>query len=92
MKDKKILLQTARVVASDENGSKKVSVRLLLDSESQCSYLTNSLKNKLSLPITKTEKLYLNTFGSSQFKTQQCEIVQVWLTKPGKEGAIITDA
>ena len=33
MKDKKmILIQTARVVASNENGSKKVGVRLLLDS------------------------------------------------------------
>ena len=87
MKDKEmILLQTARAVASNKDGSKKVGVR------SQRSYLTDSLKNKLSLPITKKEKLYLNMFGSSQFKTQQCEIVQVWLSKPGKEGGIIIDA
>ena len=93
MRDKKtILLQTARAVASNEGGSKKVGVRLLLDSGSQRSYLTESLKHKLSLPIIKKEKLYLNTFGSSQFKTQQCEIVRVWLSKPGKEGAIIIDA
>lgn len=93
MKDKKtILLQTARAVASNEDGSKKISVRLLLDSGSQRSYLTESLKYKLSLPTAKKEKLYLNTFGSEHFKTQQCEIVRVWLTKPGKEGAIIIDA
>lgn len=93
MKDKKtILLQTARAVASNEDGSKKVGVRILLDSGSQRSYLTDSLKCKLSLPIAKKEKLYLNTFGSSQFKTQQCEIARVWLTKPSKEGAIIIDA
>ena len=93
MKDKRaILLQTARGVASNESGSKKVGICLLLDSGSQRSYLTKSLKNKLSLSIIKKEKLYLNTFGSSQFKSEQCEIVRVWLTKPGKEGAIIIDA
>ena len=71
MKDKKaILLQTARAVASNENGSKKVGIHLLLDSGSQHSYLTESLKNKLNLPITEKENLYLNTFGRNQFKMQ----------------------
>ena len=79
-------------MARNESGSKKVGICLLLDSGSQHSYLTESLKNKLSLSITKKEKLYLNTFGSSQFKSEQCEVVWVWLTKPGKDGAIIINA
>ena len=57
----KVLLQTARTYAYSENGSELVPVRVLLDSGSQRSYVTNDLKNKLGLKTLKSETLNLNT-------------------------------
>jgi hypothetical protein len=44
-----ILLQTARAVAMDECGEKSVSVRILLDTGSQRSNVTEQLRSKLKL-------------------------------------------
>ena len=69
VKSKKvILLQTARVIATNEDGTVSQEVRILFDSISQRSYITNSLKNK---PL----KIDLNAFGEKRFKTQklQCD-------------------
>ena len=67
IKDKKtILLQTARAVASNSDGSKEVNLRILFDSGSQRSYITEVIKAKLGLRSLKTEKLHLNTFGDSK--------------------------
>ena len=51
----KVLLQTAVTHAQGENGSNPIPVRLLLDSSSQRSYITNSLKKRLSLVTVRTE-------------------------------------
>ena len=52
-----------RAVATNEDGSKTCPVRILFDSGSQQSYLTDDLKRKLNLNPIKTETLYLNTFA-----------------------------
>ena len=44
-----VLLQTARTYAHVENSTKLLPVRVLLDSGSQRSYITNNLKRKLGL-------------------------------------------
>jgi hypothetical protein len=75
----KVLLQTAITYAQGENGSNPIPVRLLLNSGSQRSYITNSLKKRLGLVPTRTETLNLNTFGDDHFKKRRCDIVQLSL-------------
>ena len=59
-----VLLQTARAVAT--NGSRSKPVRILFDTGSQRSYVTNDLAKQLKLTPLKRETLHLNTFGNSQ--------------------------
>ena len=60
-------------------GSKKIKARILLDSGSQHSYVTNSLKSKLNLTPVKTETLDLNTFDDKRLTKQKCDLVEVSL-------------
>ena len=87
-----VLLQTARAEATNEGNNKTENVRILFDNGSQRSYITNSLKEKLGLPPFKKEKLNLNTFGDSKFKIQMCDVVRVYLRKPGNERVFCVDA
>ena len=66
-----VLLQTAKAVACDVGESNKEFVRILLDSGSQRSYVTKSLKDRLKLVTVKKERLHLNTFGDDRFKSLQ---------------------
>ena len=62
---KVVLLQTAQAVAIGD--SAQIPIRILLDSGSQLSYITNTLRQRLKLKSTRREKLSLNTFGNSSF-------------------------
>ena len=77
------MLQTARAVASNEDGTKTKNVRILFDNGSQRSYVTNTLKSQLDLEPLKKETLHLNTFGEQSYRTQDCDVVKICLTKPG---------
>ena len=71
VKDSKaILLQTAKAVACDLREANKARVRILFDNGSQSSYITESLKQRLRLSVSKKEKLHLNTFGDDRFKSR----------------------
>ena len=78
-----VLLQTARAVATNEDGSKTCPVRILFDSGSQRSYLTDDLKRKLNLNPIKTETLYLNTFGDSKHERKSCQLFNLNLRDRG---------
>ena len=80
-----VLLQTARAVASNEDGTKKKDVRILFDNGSQRSYVTNTLKSQLNLGTMKKETLHLNTFSEQNYRKQDCDVVKIRLTKPGCE-------
>lgn len=67
-----VLLQTARAIAT--NGSKSIPVRILFDTGSQRSYVTNAVTKQLKLNPVKRETLHLNTFGNSKSKRQNCEL------------------
>ena len=56
-----------------------------MDSGSQRSYVTESLKNKLGLIPEKTEVLNLNTFGDDKFRKQRCDQVQLQLQGQTKD-------
>ena len=69
-----VLLQTATVLATNQDGSKSTKVKILFDCESQRSYVTDSLKSRLSLKPTKMETLHHNTFGERNFRKQKCDV------------------
>ena len=84
-----VLLQTARANAT--NGARSTPVRVLFDTGSQRSYITNATQEKLRLLPIKKETLYLNTFGDNKCKRQACEVYKFNLeSKTGSEVMEIT--
>ena len=70
-----ILLQTATAIATNENQSTSVAVKILFGNGSQRSYVTDNLKSKLGLKPTSTETLQLNMFGETAYRSQRCQVV-----------------
>ena len=62
-----------------------IPVRVLMDCGSQRSYVTNHLKEKLGLQLTKTETLRLNTFGGDRFTSKRCDVVRLSLQGIGED-------
>ena len=60
-------------------------VRILMDSGSQRTYITDSLKNELGLVAEKTEVLNLNTFGNGQVQKRKCDRVLLQLRGQSKD-------
>lgn len=87
-----VLLQTASAIARNEDGSKTTRVKILFDSGSQRSYVTDSLKSRLGLKSKEIETLYLNTFGEKNFRKQKCDVVTLLLddldNEPSKISAL----
>ena len=57
-----VLLQTARTMAFGGDDSRAVPVRILFDTGSQRSYITDELQKQLKLEPLDSETLHLNTF------------------------------
>lgn len=74
---KTVLLQTARAVALDETGKLSPPVRILFDTGSQRSYVTENLRSKLKLKSVQHKRLNLNTFGEARYKSQNCDLVHL---------------
>ena len=73
-----VLLQTATAeVVRPDNDSNPLNVRLIFDSCSQRSYVTQAVKEKLQLPVVGRDSLLIKTFGESDARLRTCEIVQV---------------
>ena len=64
-----VLMQTAKAEIQSPNNSKSEHVRILLDSGSQRTYVTESLAEKLKLTRESEEEIKLVTFGSHKPKT-----------------------
>lgn len=83
-----VLLQTAklRLYSSQENPSPiYVESRAILDSGSQRSYVTRKLKETLRLPVDHTETLCIRTFGSTEGRLEECEVVEMKLLTDDNE-------
>ena len=74
-----VLLQTATAIATSEENTKSSKVRILFDSESQRSYVTDSPQSKRGLNTTSSETLHLNTFGEKFYRKQKCQVVSFQL-------------
>ncbi|PFX29435.1 Exonuclease [Stylophora pistillata] len=62
-------------LATNEDRSKSIPVRILFDNGSQRSYVTDHIKAKLGLTATSNETLHLNTFGENAYRKQKCQVV-----------------
>ena len=72
-----ILLQTARAIVSRPHQSQStVNGRILFDSGSQRTFITNTLKDKLQLPVLNSEQLMIKTFGTNDEQLRSCDSVQ----------------
>ena len=71
-----VVVQTAMVYVLSHDRSRKVKARVLFDSGSQRTYITDNLKKKVGLPPVKKEMVHLNTFGEERFKKQSCNSVK----------------
>ena len=87
-----VLLQTARAVASDEKSGLSMSTRILFDTGSQRSYVTEALCRCLRLKTVKKQKLHLDTFGEPTFKGKTCDLVQIRLQKIGSSDYLVLEA
>ena len=84
-----ILLQTAQAIATNQSEGVSRQVRVLFDGGSQRSYITKRLQSKLHLKPIRCEKLYLNTFGDNKFKSQNRDILKLFLHRPGSQDKIV---
>lgn len=77
---KGVLLQTAFVTARNpQEPSKRVNLRVILDSGSQRSYISEKARNYLQLSTVKQEDISIKVFGSNESDNKTCDIVKVGL-------------
>ena len=81
--DEQVLMQTATVEVENLQKSRKVTTRLLLDTGSQRTYITNELAEKLQLPITGSETLTVYTFSASKPRELHTPITELRLLTKG---------
>ena len=60
----RVLLQTAIVPIQNSVGNNEIKARVLLDSASQRTFMTNKLAQRLKLPSEHKEYLSVSTFGA----------------------------
>ncbi|XP_053392033.1 uncharacterized protein LOC128554743 [Mercenaria mercenaria] len=63
-----VMMQTSRTEIWDTEGLNKENVRILLDSGSQSTYITERLATSLNLKRTNEQEIHLVTFGSDKAK------------------------
>ena len=87
-----VLLQTAQAHIFKVSSPKAMlEVRVIFDSGSQRSYITNSVRKLLNLDSRSTETMLIKTFGSTKNDKQICDVVSVgMLLKNGGGVGIIT--
>ena len=85
------MLQTATVYVYEKTKEDKTEVRILFDSGSAQSYVTDDLKDKLSLETErKNETLNSNTFGCHTYRKIKCDGVKFNLELDSSEDIAIS--
>ncbi|XP_078347108.1 uncharacterized protein LOC144632354 [Oculina patagonica] len=84
-----VLLQTATAIATNDEGTKSTTIRVLFDNGSQRSYVTDNLRSRLQLKPLQKVTLNLNTFGKARYKKRNCDVVNLQIRKSsGSDDAI----
>ncbi|XP_052764085.1 uncharacterized protein LOC128206006 [Mya arenaria] len=78
--DEMVLMQTAKASVGNRDTSVHETTRLLFDSGSQRTYITERLANKLGLKPTAEQELKLVTFGSEHTKVIKTKSVNIDIT------------
>lgn len=78
-----ILLQTARTYAFKDDQDAKVPIRILFDSGSQLSYVSENLREKLDLRPIGNEVININTFGTEKYRKHNCAHIEVSIETAG---------
>ena len=82
--DNTVLLQTAKVhIFNLSKPDKSMSIRAVLDTGSQKSYITQRARDTLELETHDQRSLSVITFGSTNGKTQTCDLVRASLSTKG---------
>ena len=83
--NKVVFLQTALAEISNPcDPSRVLNARIVMDGGSQKSYLTQRVRQFLSLPVTGTQQLSIAAFGSTRREPKLCEVVRLAVrTKSG---------
>ena len=78
------MLQTAKTFVFNLNDpTRKTTVQVLLDSGSQCSYITEQTCRRLRLKSLGTRAMRILTFGSRQENNTNCNVVKVGIETKG---------
>ena len=83
-----VVMQTATTTVKNPQDDSSVSVRLILDSGSQRSYITEKLAKGLNLSLNQTERLSVVTFGSDKPKRIECKSSELSLLL--KDGSVLS--
>lgn len=76
-----VLLQTTQGLARRPNNPDgKVKVRVIFDSCSQRSYVSQRLHGTLQLPVIGSHNLLIKAFGDESPRLRSCELVQLSIT------------
>ena len=79
-----VLLQTAQaIVYNAQRPECKVKARIIVDSGSQRSYLTDNLKNILQLPVLERKQVSIKTFGSTDERVEFVEVASLGIELKG---------
>ena len=79
-----VLLHTAQAtVYNPQRPECKVKARIILDSGSQCTYLTDNLKNILQLPVLERKQVSIKTFGSTDERLELVEVAALGIELKG---------
>lgn len=79
-----VLLQTAQAIVYNPHRPEcKVKARIILDSGSQCTYLTDNLKNILQLPVLERKQVSIKTFGSTDERVEFVEVASLGIELKG---------
>ena len=78
-----VLLQTAKgFISPVERPNENKIARMIFDSGSQRSYISQSLKDALSLPTIRQETLEITIFGSDVGTVKTCDVTQFCVRSP----------
>eukprot|EP00731_Ephydatia_muelleri_P005954 Em0003g202a len=86
-----ILLQTARVKVNAPNReSPVIDTRIVFDSGSQRSYISNKICEALGLKVERKERLVVKTFGVEEGRSQECGVVRLSVKTKAGSNVVLT--
>ena len=86
-----VFLQTAQaMVYNPQQPEVRVRARIILDSGSQRTYLTNNLKNILQLHTLEKKQVSIKTFGSSIERVELVEVVALGVELNGEPDLLLS--